>query len=1119
MNDSTEVSPRQKFVPTDYRFIAICLALLTATTWFSVRNFHRAFPEASIDFRVNREGGRAIAERVLSAQGDNIAAYREASSFTYDDEAKTFLEREAGVEKANGLMSGRIRLWRWSYRWFRPLQKEEFRADVTPSGEWTGFEHLLAEDTPRPEAGAVEARALAEDFLRARMHRDPAALEFVEAVEVVRPHRTDRTFTWKERDFTLHDATYRLAVTTLGKEVGAYREYLKIPEQWTRDYQHLRSKNEIAETVDVVFMMALLVGLVVVIVMRVRRRDIRWHRAATIAAVGMVLAFCSQLNSFPLEEFGYPTTDSYGSFLSLRFLEALLGALGAGGLLFVLAAGAEPVYRQAFPQQVSLGNLFRPRGLRTRRFFKGAILGITLTAIFVCYQVVFYIVAYRFGAWSPVDVPYDNLLNTKFPWLFVLFGGYFPAVSEEFLFRMFAIPFLRRLVRWAPLALVLAGFIWGFGHAGYAQQPFYIRGLEVGIGGVALGIVLLRWGILPTLVWHYSVDAMYSAMLLLRSHNLYFRLSGVASAGILVLPVIVALVAYWRRGGFEPETGLLNGDEPQPEEPVAEPEPEAAVHTTDYRRLSPRARVAALVVCVAGLSTLAVPAAHFGDSPKLRLSADRSRAPADAFLRQQGLDPGEFRHVTFPAVHWGGDDGLTGKYFLERLPVRDASLLFERYRPIRYWATRYFQSLNQEEMLVTIHPESGGILGFRHTLPEDRPGADLAGDAARPIAQQFASTHGLDLASMDLKESTSEKKKARRDHTFVWEARSGDARNVGEAHYRTEIDVAGDAVSAWRVYWKIPEAFSRARFRQNWISITTVALEIGAMALGFVWAIVIVIQNIRQGLVRWRLAIAIALPATLLVGLGRMLSFPQVYVNYPTAMPIETFQAAAVIGILILLLGGFLLLGGAAALVASSFPESLAAFRAPDRRLLGLDAGAAALAAIGLAVASARAAALLRNHFHAQALFDIGVSGLAASIAPSLEAISVSFAGLVVAAAAFAVLVLIVRSLSRTWGWIAVTLVAVAAGLPSGIRTPGEWLLGYGCMLIAGTAAVIFCFCFARRNYLAYALVFLGMAVAPKIAELSDTGNPALAGHSGVIAGVLVLLAGWIVWPSLLRRG
>src|SRR5205823_11523581 len=192
--------------------------------------------------------------------------------------------------------------------------------------------------------------------------------------------------------------------------------------------------------------------------------------------------------------------------------------------------------------------LFRVRGLRTKRFFLGAILGVTLTGIFIAYQTAFYIVAYKFGAWSPADVPYTDLLNTRFPWLFVLFGGFLPAVSEEFLFRMFAMPFLRKLTRSVAAAVVLAGFIWGFGHAGYPQQPFYIRGVEVGIGGVALGLIMLRWGILPTLVWHYSVDAMYTAMLLLRSPSLYFRLSGAASAGIMVLPVIFALIVYSRRG-------------------------------------------------------------------------------------------------------------------------------------------------------------------------------------------------------------------------------------------------------------------------------------------------------------------------------------------------------------------------------------------------------------------------------------------------------------------------------------------------------------------------------------------------------------------------------------------
>ena len=84
----------------------------------------------------------------------------------------------------------------------------------------------------------------------------------------------------------------------------------------------------------------------------------------------------------------------------------------------------------------------------------------------------------------------------------------------------------------------------------------------MGIGGVALGLIMLRWGILPTLVWHYSVDAMYSAMLLLRSHSLYFRLSGRGQRGIFVLPVAGGAGGLLARGGFEPETGLLNGDEP-----------------------------------------------------------------------------------------------------------------------------------------------------------------------------------------------------------------------------------------------------------------------------------------------------------------------------------------------------------------------------------------------------------------------------------------------------------------------------------------------------------------------------------------------------------------------------
>src|SRR5580658_3966014 len=132
---------KERLEGADYRYILVCLVLLGGAVWFSAGNFYRAFPEASIDFRVNREQAEQRAQEFLAAQGYQLAGYRDASSFDYDDDAKTFLEREAGLEKANQLMGTRVRLWRWAFRWFRPLQKEEFRAAITASGEFAGFAH------------------------------------------------------------------------------------------------------------------------------------------------------------------------------------------------------------------------------------------------------------------------------------------------------------------------------------------------------------------------------------------------------------------------------------------------------------------------------------------------------------------------------------------------------------------------------------------------------------------------------------------------------------------------------------------------------------------------------------------------------------------------------------------------------------------------------------------------------------------------------------------------------------------------------------------------------------------------------------------------------------------
>jgi len=1102
---------------SDYRFILICLALAAGATWYSVGNFYRAFPEASIDFRVSRADAQQLAEQFLGGQGYRFAGYRDASSFSFDDDAKTFLEREVGLEKANRMMGTRVRLWRWSYRWFRPQQKEEFRADITPAGEFVGFDHEIAEDAARPEIAPEQARALAEDFLRTRAHRDPASLDFVETSSVTRPKRVDRVFTWKERDFDVHDATNRVAVTVLGNEVGGYSEYLKIPERWTRDYERLRSKNNEAQTFDTVGLLALVIGLIVVIVMRVRRQDVRWRRAAIFGCVGMALSFLSSLNEFPLAEFGYPTTDAYSSFVMQNLLQALAGALGLGGLLFVITAGAETLYRESFPGQLSLGGLFSVRGLRTKRFFLSTILGVTLCAVFFAYQTVFYIVASKYGAWSPAEVPYSDLLNTKFPWLFVLITGYVPAISEEFGFRMFAIPFLRKLVRWMPAAVVLAAFIWGFGHAAYPNQPFFIRGLEVGIAGVALGFIMLRWGILPTLVMHYSFDAMYAAMLLLRSHSLYFRLSGAAGAGIFILPAAVALAAYWRRRGFERETGLLNGDEPAALEPAPEAVPE--VHVSSYGLLSGRLRLAAVAIFVVGLATLLVPTSHFGDSPGFKLTADQARAPADAFLRAQGVDPGGFRHVTFPRDHWGGDDTLAAKYFTERVPVSAASKLFEQYRPVHHWATRYFKPLEKEEFLVTVHPETGQVMTFEHQIPEDRPGADLAPDAALPIAAAFASAHGLDVGAMDLKESQSEKRKARRDYSLVWEARPGDRRNVDEARYRVSIGVAGDGVASMGANWKIPESFERSRNRQNLISIAVLAFEIAFIAGGIVFGLWMLIRQIRRGLVPWGRTLRLAALPTLATAAGVLLSAQvNLYRSYQTSIPWETFMATTWVVLAMGVAFAFVVYGGAAAFLLSFYPESAGALRLAQRRVLGLDAGALLLLGIGLWAVSSQVGAILTDRFHAVALVGVGSPNLIGNPAPALEAVASAVRSVFARGALLAVLAMAVQKLPKRWMLAPLALLAIVAMVSADVRTPGEFALEYVVAFVGVGCALLFCLRFARNNYLAYTLLLAVLALRPALAELLGSGNAGLEMQAWVLVALMAAGVGWAVGPALVRR-
>ncbi len=1096
----------ERLTGADKRLLLACALISAISLFVGVRYYFLAFPEASIDFRVTRESSVPVAISFLSRLHLDPRPYRHAAVFGFDNEQKTFLERELGVAESNRLLETTVRLWRWRHRWFKPLQKEELAVEVTTKGEVVGFEHLLAEDAPGPDLPVDDARRLAETFLASTMGRPLASLAFVEASTQKRPHRTDHAFTWKVVGSEVRGADYRVAVDVAGGAVAGYREWLKVPDVWVRGYQQLRSKNEVANLVDNLLLLLTVIAMLAFLATRVRRGDVRWRAAAILGGITCVLLTVSQFNSLPSDLYDYDTTASFGGFLVGRVLVAVAGGLAVGVLILLLAAAAEPIYRERFPERLSMSSLLRRRAWGTREAFVATLVGLTLTCFFFAYENVFYLVAHRLGAWSPRDVAYSDLLSTAFPWVYVLFFGFLPAISEELISRAFSVPFFERLFRSTAFAIVLSAFIWGFGHAAYANQPWWIRGVEVGLAGVVFGLVFLRFGIASVVICHFSVDALYTAFVLIRSPNLYYQVSGSLSAGVFLLLFIVAAIAYGRRGGFLPVemTNAAEGTAPPAEPPAVTAAPEPV--TLGYQPLA-WTRIGWGLLLAAGVAALAfAPIDRFGDWVALRATRDSARESAAAFLSEAGFDVAAYRRAVRMMDR---TDPTAAAYLLEKGGLRAANEVYATGAPTPLWRVRFFVPGQKEEHFVSVDANTGKVVGFRRTLLDDAPGARLDEQQAFALARAFLLARGLDPDEVELKEQTEKDEKARRDHTLVWELA---VPGVGEAKLRHEVVVQGGVVGSWTREVKVPEAWRRAREKETALTVVVRWLKLPLAGMLGALALLMLVAKMRAGEMPWKVAVLLGSIAAAAVLLRLVLSLDLLWSAYDTAMPAATF--AVVIGVSLAVAALGILVGAAlvAGLAAALYPDALAAWRSGAHRIYARDALVGGVVALGLALGLPALRELVEG-LVPQGRLATGVSwpaGVEAAVPWLADVTRVVSSTLFVAAMA-AIAAAVVGRHFRTAGRRALLAVLFALSLlPAAARTPAEYAAGVLSLVVLAGGVLLLVLCFLRRNPLAWlAAAWLGLGGAAAIRLLAEPGG-AYRLDGALALAVVVLPMAWL---------
>jgi Type II CAAX prenyl endopeptidase Rce1-like len=1137
----------ERLMGSDKRALLLSVLVGIVGVWFAHHYFFRAFPEASVDFRVSRGEALMRAQTFVSGLGENIGGYRSSIVFDVDDNAKTYLERELGLQQANLLMSSELNIWYWDVRFFRPLQEEEFDVRVSPAGNIVGYEHKIKEARPGASLERAIAQEKAQSFLSGKLGVDLSKWDFLpeEANSNRRPNRLDWSFTWEKHGFRAKDAPYRLEATVRGDSVGGTEEYLQVPEAWKRDFEKLRSGNDTlaaAFTIPYILILAMAVWLAIRLT---NRGQTSWRGAILLGGLVAALLFLQNLNGWPLWSASYDTNSAWGSFIAIKLGSALLIAVVTALTITLVLPAAEPLYRASQPRQLQLAKTFTLRGLRSKEFFSAAVVGLSFAAAHIGYVVAFYVVASHFGAWAPQEISYEESVNTLFPWISGAAIGLLASTNEEFTFRLFAIPFFARLTKSRWIAVIVPAFLWGFLHSNYPQEPAYIRGIEIGLIGIVAGLVMLRWGILATLIWHYTVDASLVGLFLIRSNSLYFKISGAVVAAAALAPLAFSGISYLVRGRFEPDEDLLNSSAPVPDLEAVKARPvAAAVQVRRYDALAP-AMLGLLALCVVagGLLAWRLKPESIGDYLKLSANARTARAHADEILRKRGIAPSSYVHTTlFVSV----TDPVANEFLRQRVGLARVNEIYATQVPGVLWRVRYFRDSEPEEYAVIIKPD-GSLHSVRHTLAEAAPGASLTKDEAVARAEKFLREEKkIDLSQWTEVEANSDKRPKRTDHTLTWQqnapldaatdftthsATGSDAALNGHAYARIELVVQGDEVTDYRTYLKIPDDWKR---KQEELTlprmIFTIAIPIVFLGGLAITALIIFLKNLRSDEARsipWRRISRWALWGlagyAVVFALGNRI--PTFLGAYNTAIPLKIMLGTLAIGAI---LGGPFYYGALAIILAMAWYFAKRAFAEEnfpswigmparyyrDALLIGLG-GAGAL--IGLqSLLHAISQHWPTAHRSTEASFGTNFDAFvpAASILGTATLHTLLFTGGVALIAAF-----IAAQLRATWMRAVTFLLATLALMPNNWGSPADFVKQWLAELILLSVLAFGVRYVMRFNILGCFLVLATTALTMDAAEL--LGQPdrfyRLNGYA-VISGLVVLLAwtllAWLGGPA-----
>jgi hypothetical protein len=833
-------------------------AVSLGSIFFAARYYSSAFPIVTLDLRMNRQEALAGAAEWAARLQLPPSGYRQAASFTNDQEVQNFVELEAGGTSTLKAMmaAGLYDPYRWTVRHFKPGETRETVLRFTPRGKPYGFFVKL----PEKEAGAAldagRAQEIAEESARQDWQVDLGKYGLVEQSQEVRPGgRIDHTFVYERPDVQVGEGRYRLRLVVGGDKLTELTHFVKVPEAFSRRYQQMRAANEVVSAAGSIAFLLLYIlgGCAVGLFFLLRQRWILWRTPLFWGVFIALLQLLAGINQWPLLWMSYDTAISSQGFVLQQVLLLLGSFLGYAALFTISFMAAESLSRRAFPHHIQQWKLWSGDIAASKAVLGRTAGGYLLVGVFFAYEVLLYFVASRaLGWWTPSDIlAQPDLLATYFPWLNAIAISAQAGFWEESLFR--AVPIacaallgtrFGRRGWWIGGALVLQALLFGSGHAAYATQPFYARVAELIIPSFMFAGLYIYFGLLPSIILHFTIDAVSFALPLFVSATHGIWIDRIFVVALVFVPLWIVLGARWRaRRWTEVPDALLN----RAWQPAEAARPEVVEEKAALRSWSPAVLRYLPVAGVLGLLLWGFTTIFKTDDAPLTTSRTEARRIAIQALEQHGIRlPGSWSVLTAIESQPSEQD----RFIWQTAGKETYGRLMNKYLAPPHWIVRFAQfegnvAERAEEYQVLVS-DAGHVFRFRHILPEATAGNGISENEARTMALE-AMNKEFQIEPSSVKEVSAvpSKLKARTDWVFTFS--SAREQKLPQGEMRIAVRISGDRVTDVYRFVHVPEEWDRQeRDRQTIPSMLSTACDVLLVSIVFAGMVAAIVSWSRK---------------------------------------------------------------------------------------------------------------------------------------------------------------------------------------------------------------------------------------------------------------------------------